>query len=292
MPPVRKAVILAAGMGTRMLPATKAVPKEMLPIVDKPLLQYAVEEAAAAGIEQVIFVIAEGKEAVREHFGAGGRVAALLRAKGDAAGLALVEGPAQLVRFAYVYQDAPLGQAHAVNCARDLIAGEPFALFFADDLILGPEPCIGELIAAHQATGGSVVGVEEVPAEQIPQYGIVEPATGESGNPLRLSGLVEKPRLEDAPSNLGVVGRYVLSATTLDHIERSRPAIAGTEHYITDVLLSQLAAGEPVSAMRFKGVRYDTGRPLGYLVANIAAAFEREALRQPLAERLRAFLGG
>ncbi|MFN0095238.1 MAG: UTP--glucose-1-phosphate uridylyltransferase [Dehalococcoidia bacterium] len=290
MRPVRKAVILAAGMGSRMLPATKAVPKEMLPIVDKPLLQYAVEEAAAASIEEICFVIAEGKEAVREHFGTGGRVAGLLRAKGDEASYRLVERAGELARFSYVMQDVPLGPAHALNCARAFFAGEPVALFFADDLILGPTPCIGELVEAYQATGGSVIGVEEVTSDQVPSYGIVDPAG--DGNPMPLRGLVEKPKVEDAPSNLGIVGRYVLSPSAAEHIDRSRPSAAGKEHYVTDVLVSQLAAGEPVSALRFKGVRYDTGRPLGYLVANVAAAFEREALRQPLTDRLRAFLGG
>ncbi len=286
---VKKAVILAAGLGTRMLPATKAVPKEMLPIVDKPLIQYAVEEAAAAGIEEVVFVVAEGKEAITEHFGHLSRAEALAREKGDTAMLALLDQPVGLARYHYVLQDRPLGIADAVACARRFVEGEPFALVFPDDLILSERPCIGQLIEAYEACQGSVIAVQQVADEDIPQYGIVEPI--DNGNPARLRRVVEKPSLAEAPSSLGIVGRYVLSPTIFHHIDRIEPGKNG-ELQITDALASQIAAGEPVCAYTYEGTRFDTGRPLGYLIANVAAALARDDLRGALVQQLGRLLEG
>ncbi len=291
MPKVRKAVILAAGMGTRLLPATKAVPKPMIPIVDRPLLQYAVEEAAASGIEHVIFVIAEGQESIREHFSAGGRIERVLTEKNDTTWLPVVKQPAELAKFDYVYQDQPLGQAHAVWCAREFLQGEPFALFYPDDLILGDDPCIGQLIRAYDRTGGTIIAVEKVPREEVYQYGVVDPS-GE-GDPIPLKGLVEKPRVEDAPSDLSIVGRYVLSETILTHIENTPPGKGG-ERFVTDAIALQIAAGEKVYATPFTGERYDTGRPAGLVIAQVGAALYRkdmaDAIREPLAELLRKYV--
>ncbi len=289
MPNVTTAVVLAAGLGTRMLPATKAVPKEMLPIVDRPLIQYCVEEAIDAGITTIVFVVAKGKESILEHFQAGARVETAIRETGNAA---LADSLAQIAHhasFHAVYQDRQLGIAHAVNCARQYVEGKPFALMFPDDVILGPRSCLEQLVGAYHATGGSVIAVEQVADADVPQYGIVDPV--EEGNPCRLRGVVEKPQVADAPSRLGIVGRYILSETIFRHIDRIPPGKNG-ELQITDALASQIAAGEAVSAYRFEGTRYDTGRPLGYIVANVAAALRREDLAAPLSERLKSLLNG
>jgi len=286
---ITKAVILAAGLGTRMLPATKAVPKEMLPVVDKPLIQYAVEEAVASGIRDIIFVVAEGKEAIIEHFGHLSRVEAYVREKGDHALLAQVQRPSSLAHYEYVLQDRPAGIAHAVACAREFVEGEPFALIFPDDLIIGDRPCTAQLIEAYGACGGSVIAVEHVDEADIPSYGIVDPAG--PGNPARLRGLVEKPARDEAPSRLGVVGRYVLGPTIFRHIDRIGPGKNG-ELQLTDALASQIAFGEPVCAFSYVGRRYDTGRPLGLLVASLGVALGRDDLREPLLSRMTRLLEG
>jgi UTP--glucose-1-phosphate uridylyltransferase len=287
MATVRSALILAAGLGTRMLPATKAVPKEMLPVVDTPLIQYAVDEAVAAGIDHIVFVIAEGKEAIAEHFGSHTRADAYAAESGDPSLIERVTGPSRLARFDYVLQDKPRGIAHAVACARQFVEGQPFALIFPDDIITGPRSCVAQLVDAHATVGGTVLAVQRVRPEDVPQYGIIDPSG--SGNPMPLRGVVEKPALADAPSDLGIVGRYILSETIFSHIDRTPPGKNG-ELQITDAIASQLAAGEPVSGYAYEGVRHDTGRPLGYLVANIAVALGREDLAGPLRERLRPLL--
>ena len=285
---VRRAVILAAGLGTRMLPATKAVPKEMLPIVDRPLIQYAVEEAVAAGIEEIVFVTADGKESITEHFTAGGRIAQALAAREDLLGLA--EAPARLARFSAVRQAKPRGIADAVRCARPLVEGEPFALLFPDDLLLASTPVTAQLISAYDCAPGSVIAVQEVAEKDIPQYGIVAPAaTAGPGRLSPLSGIIEKPAALDAPSRLGVVGRYVLSETIFDHIERIAPG-KNNELQLTDALASQIAAGETVSAYRYEGDRYDTGRPAGFILAGVAAALERPELCDTVRQRLEELL--
>jgi UTP--glucose-1-phosphate uridylyltransferase len=289
MTTISSAVILAAGLGTRMLPATKAIPKEMLPIVDRPLVQYAVDEAISAGLTEIVFVIAHGKESIREHFEAGARVESALRETGNekAANELLSIGASATLH--YVLQPRQLGIAHAVNCARELLEGRPFALMFPDDLLLGPRSCIGELVEAYGEAPGSVIAVEPVADADVPQYGIVDPI--DSGNPARLRRVVEKPKLEDAPSRLGIVGRYILSETIFQHIDRIPPGANG-ELQITDALASQIAAGELVSCYQFSGSRYDTGRPLGYLTASVAAAMERPELASSLRERLFPLLTG
>jgi len=285
---VNKALILAAGLGTRMLPATKAIPKEMLPIVDRPLIQYAVEEAAEAGIEHIIFVIAEGKEAIVEHFGSETRADAYVLEKGDPALREQVQRPAKLARYDFAMQDEPLGIAHAVACARQFLEGEPFALIFPDDLILARRSIVSQLVDAYNQCGGSVIAVHDVPREDIPQYGIVDPVDG--ANPARLRRVVEKPAIADAPSTLGIVGRYILSPTIFEHIDRTPPGKNG-ELQITDALMSQIAAGEPVCGFQYEGTRFDTGRPAGYLLAQVAAALRREDLAAGLRARLADLIG-
>ncbi|MEO6397329.1 MAG: UTP--glucose-1-phosphate uridylyltransferase [Tepidiformaceae bacterium] len=288
MPRVSKALILAAGLGTRLLPATKAVPKEMLPVVDKPLIQYAVEEAVAAGLSEIVFVVADGKEAIAEHFGHGGRVEQILEREGRSELVAAVRAPATLARFHYRRQAEPLGIAHAIQSARDLLEGEPFALLFPDDVLISDTPVIGQLLRAFSAGEGSIIAVQEVADSEVPQYGIVDPEAGQN-NPARLRAIVEKPGLADAPSRLGVVGRYILGPTIFAHIDRIPPGKNG-ELQLTDALASQIAAGETVSALTYEGTRYDTGRPLGLIAANVGAALARGDMREQLADRLRNLL--
>jgi UTP--glucose-1-phosphate uridylyltransferase len=276
-------VILAAGMGSRMLPATKAVPKEMLPIVDRPLIQYAVEEASAAGIREIVFVIAEGRDAIREHFSAESAAEARAAANGDTALCARIREPALLGRFSFAVQEQPLGIADAVRCARPHVDGAPFLLMFPDDLIIGPSPVAAQLVEAYGANGGTVIAVQQVADADVSQYGIVDPA-GE-GNPFRLRGIVEKPAPEDAPSRYGVVGRYILSETIFGHIERIPPGKNG-ELQLTDAIASQVMAGEPVSGFAFEGERHDTGRPAGFVAANAAVALSRPEFAAHVHERL------
>jgi UTP--glucose-1-phosphate uridylyltransferase len=281
---VRKAVILAAGLGTRMLPATKAIPKEMLPVLDKPLIQYAVEEAVAAGIEQVVFVVSDDKDAIRRHFAEGTRAETFAHQSQNEAMIRAVCGPSSLARFEYVVQHEARGIAHAISCARGLLEGDPFVLMFPDDLILGARPCVAQLVGGYEQTGGTVIAVQPVANADIPQYGIIDPESQDDAL-MRLRGVVEKPEADDAPSNLGIVGRYVLSPSIFSHIERTKPGKNG-ELQITDAILGQISAGEPTFGLRYEGTRFDTGRPLGYLVANVAAALLRDDLRDPLLERL------
>lgn len=284
---IRKAVILAAGLGTRMLPATKAVPKEMLPIVDRPLIQYAVEEAVSAGIDEIIFVTADGKESITEHFTPGGRTARLLASGTRPDLIGVIEAPARLARFTAVRQPEPRGIADAVRCARDLVEGEAFALLFPDDLLLGPDPVTAQLMRAYESRPGSVIAVQQVALEDVPQYGIVDPV--ENTNPARLKGIVEKPSPLEAPSRLGVVGRYILSPGIFEHIDRITPGKNG-ELQLTDALASQIAGGEVVTALQYEGDRYDTGRPAGFILATVAAALERPDLGPALRQRLEELL--
>ncbi len=269
---VRKAVILAAGHGTRLLPATKAQPKETLPLVDKPIIQYAVEEAASSGLEQVIIVTSSGKGAVEDHFDRALELERVLQEKGDHDRLKEIRRIAALARVVYVRQMEQLGIGDAVLTARDAVGDEPFVLFFPDDVIVSDVPVARQLIDVFEGHGGSVVAVEDVPREEIESYGIVD------GEPLgedvyRIRALVEKPKPEEAPSNLGIVGRYVLTPEIFDILEETPPGKAG-EIQITDGL-ALLLRKQPMFAYRFQGQRYDTGRPLGLIKASIELALQR-----------------
>jgi UTP--glucose-1-phosphate uridylyltransferase len=277
---VRKAVFPAAGWGTRFLPATKAQPKEMLPLVDKPIIQYAVEEAVAAGIEQVIIVTSSQKRAIEDHFDLSYELEHLLEEKGDIEMLRQVRHISDLAQVAYVRQKEQLGLGHAVLMAKDLIGHEPFAVILPDDVVIGDRPCIGQLIHAYQQTHASVVAVMEVPHEDTGRYGVI--ASEPSDDPLdhgrlhRVSRLVEKPNPAQAPSNLAIIGRYVLTPKIFDKLEQTQRG-AGGEIQLTDAIQA-LMEEQQVFAYEFEGTRYDAGTTMGWLKASVELALQKPEL--------------
>lgn len=278
---VRKAVFPVAGMGTRFLPATKAIPKEMLPVVDKPLIQYAVEEAISAGIDHFIFVTGKAKTAIEDHFDLAHEVESKLKASGKNAQISLLNGwvpkPGQI---AYTRQPEAKGLGHAVWCARDLVGDEPFAVLLADDFILADVPCLKQMTDAHAKVGGSIVAVMEVPRDQTNRYGVLDIGT-EKGKLVSARGVVEKPNPADAPSNLCVVGRYVLDGSVFGHLENQGTG-AGGEIQLTDAFKPLIASGSPFHGLRFDGRRYDCGEKVGWLEANIAVALTRDDTATPV----------
>jgi UTP--glucose-1-phosphate uridylyltransferase len=281
---LRKAVLPVAGLGTRFLPATKAMAKEMLPIVDKPLIQYAVEEARAAGIDQFCLVTGRGKTAIVEHFDIAYELEATLRARGRDAELAMLS-EAQLPpgSIATVRQQEPLGLGHAIWCARAFIGDDPFGILLPDDLVLADKPCMLQLAEAYMQTGGCVVAVTEVPREQTNRYGILDIGR-DDGRLVEVKGLVEKPRPEDAPSNLSIIGRYILLPQVLTHLSRMERG-AGNEIQLTDAM-ARLIGEVPFHGLRFEGRRFDCGDKIGFLEAQIAFALKRPEM----AAAVRAFL--
>jgi UTP--glucose-1-phosphate uridylyltransferase len=266
MTQVRKCVFPVAGMGSRFLPATKASPKEMMPIVDKPLIQYAVEEAVAAGMTDMIFITGRNKRAIEDHFDKAYEVEAELVARGKLDLLELVRGIIpKHINCIYIRQPEALGLGHAVLCAEPVVNGEPFAVILADDLIDGEPPVLSQMAQVYERHQCSVLGVEEVPREHTRQYGIVKTDDGEPG---MVSAIVEKPQPENAPSTLAVVGRYILKPRIFHHLAKVR-AGAGGEIQLTDGIAALLKE-EKVLACRFKGMRYDCGSKLGYLRAMVA----------------------
>jgi UTP--glucose-1-phosphate uridylyltransferase len=286
---ITKAVFPVAGLGTRFLPATKASPKEMLPVVDKPLIQYAVEEAAAAGISQMVFITGRGKRAIEDHFDRAFEIEVELKSRGKEAMLEVVEVIPKEVSCVYVRQMQPLGLGHAVLCAEPVINNEPFAVILADDLIDGETPCIRQMVELYQRKQYSILGVQNVARQETSQYGIVASEALED-RLFRVTGIVEKPKPELAPSTLGVVGRYVLSPRIFHHLKRVAPG-AGGEIQLTDGIGSLLSE-EPVLAYEFKGIRYDCGSKLGYLKANLAYALKHPEVGQPFGEYLGSFRAG
>ena len=283
--PVRKAILPVAGMATRFLPASKAVPKAMLPVVDKPLVQYAVEEAKAAGIEQFIFVTGRGEAAIADHFGPDEALDAYLAARHDETARARVAGAALAPGAdAFTRQEEPLGLGHAVLCARDLVGDEPFAVLLADELLLGDPPCLAELVEVHERTGGSVVALAEVPPAETGRYGIAEVAA-DDGRTVTLSGMIEKPAPAHAPSRLALIGRYVLQPALFSRLAAQPPG-AGGEVQLTDAMAA-MAREAPFHGVRFAGRRFDCGSPAGYLQATVACALERPELKQDLLSFLR-----
>ena len=284
---VRKAVFPAAGWGTRFLPATKAQPKEMLPLVDKPIIQYAVEEAVAAGIEQVVIVTSSQKRAIEDHFDLSYELEHLLEEKGDIEMLRKVRQISDLAQIAYVRQKEQLGLGHAVLMAKDLIGHEPFAVILPDDVIVGDRPCIGQLIHAYGQTHGSVVAVTQVPPEETSRYGIIgaEPSEDplDHGRLHRVTSLVEKPA-GDAPSNLAIIGRYVLTPKIFEKLEQTQRG-AGGEIQLTDAI-ADLMEEQAVFAYEFEGIRYDAGTTMGWLKASVELAL----LRPDLAAEFRTYL--
>jgi UTP--glucose-1-phosphate uridylyltransferase len=271
--PLRKAVLPVAGLGTRFLPATKAMAKEMLPVVDKPLIQYAVEEARAAGIEQFCLVTGRGKTAIVEHFDIAYELESTLRARNKHAELKMLH-EAQLPpgAIATVRQQEPLGLGHAIWCARAFIGDDPFAILLPDDLVLADVPCTEQLARAYQQTGGCVVAVTEVPHEQTNRYGILD-IGADDGRLVEVRGLVEKPKPEDAPSDLSIIGRYVLLPEVITFLSRMERG-AGNEVQLTDAM-AELIGKVPFHGLRYEGRRFDCGDKVGFLEAQIAYALKR-----------------
>jgi UTP--glucose-1-phosphate uridylyltransferase len=289
---VRTAVFPVAGWGTRFLPATKAVPKELLPVLDRPAIQYAMEEAIAAGIERIVLVTSDGKRAIEDHFDAAPDLEAFLEARGDIERLRVVRAVSDMVNLVTVRQKEQLGLGHAVLMARDAVGHESFAVVLPDDLIVSERPALSELIDAHEETHGSVVAVMEIPREDSIRYGVVEidpdlPAT-DGGRTIPLRGLIEKPAPADAPSNLGIVGRYVLTPKIFEKLERTAHGV-GNEIQLTDAIQA-LAAEQPIVGRRFSGRRFDVGSPEGWLAANIDLALDHPHYGGPLRTWLNARL--
>ena len=284
---IRKAVFPVAGLGTRMLPATKVVPKEMLPVVDRPLVQYAFEEARAAGIEQFIFVTGRGKSDIEDHFDRTYELDDVLTRKDKLAELEAVTGwlptPGEL---SYTRQPEALGLGHAVWCARHLVGDEPFAVILVDDLILGATPCLRQMVDAFGETRGNLVAVEEVPQHQTNRYGVLDPMS-DDGRLVAIKGLVEKPDPTKAPSRLAVIGRYILLPEVFEHLSLQHRG-AGGEIQLTDAM-ARMIGRAPFHGLRFAGRRFDCGGKLGYLEAMIACALEREDLRDGVREMLRRY---
>ncbi len=269
--PIRKAVFPVAGLGTRFLPATKAIPKEMLPIVDRPLIQYAVDEAREAGIEQMIFVTGRGKSAIEDHFDIAYELEKTMSERGK--DLSVLEptrlGPGNC---AYVRQQEPLGLGHAIWCARDIVGDEPFAIFLPDEFMHGSPGCMKQMVEAYHKIGGNMISVLEIPHDKVSSYGVIKPGQSE-GAVTEVLGLVEKPKVEDAPSNLIISGRYILQPEVMRVLEGQGKG-AGGEIQLTDAM-AQMIGQQPFHAVTFDGNRYDCGSKVGYIEANLAVALER-----------------
>jgi UTP--glucose-1-phosphate uridylyltransferase len=283
---IRKAVFPVGGLGTRFLPATKAMPKEMLPVVDKPLIQYAVEEAKAAGIEQFIFVTGRSKSAIEDHFDHSFELENTLKSRGKESQFSAVTdwmpGPGQI---AYTRQQEPLGLGHAVWCARNLIGDEPFAVLLADDLILADTPCLKQMVDAHAKVAGNYVAVMDVPREHTNRYGILDVAK-DDGRLVTVKGVVEKPEPNKAPSTLSIIGRYILQPEVFDHLGRTARG-AGGEIQLTDALAQMIGNNAwPFIGLRFDGQRFDCGDKVGFLQANIAFALDRPEMAAAVREIL------
>jgi UTP--glucose-1-phosphate uridylyltransferase len=288
IPKVRKAVFPAAGLGTRFLPATKAQPKEMLPVVDKPLIQYGVEEAIHSGVQNIIIVTGRGKSAIEDHFDVSFELEHLLEAKGKTELLATVRSISDMINVSYVRQKEALGLGHAVLRARDLVGEEPFSVILSDDVIDSEVPCLRQLL--YEFYGASVVALMEVPKESISAYGVVdaEPVAhlGSQDRLYRIRNLVEKPKASEAPSNLAIIGRYILTPDVFHSLESIEPG-SGGEIQLTDGLKHTLRS-RPIYGYRFEGTRYDAGDKLGFLKATVEFALKRHDLGQAF----RAYLKG
>jgi len=283
MAKIRKLVIPAAGLGTRFLPATKAQPKEMLPIVDKPTIQYIVEEAAEAGIEKVLIVVGKTKGAIADHFSKSSELETELMRTGKTAMLNEIKKISDLVGIEFVTQEEPLGLGHALLCAKDFVKDEPFAVILGDDVVYSETPAIGQLIKIFEQTEKSVVGIQPVAMDDIPKYGIVA-GNGIGDSLMKLSAIVEKPKREEAPSNLAVLGRYVFTPAIMDELEDTQRGKDG-EIQLTDAIRS-LMTKEDVYAFEFEGKRYDLGDKLGFLKATVEFALRRDDLSEEFGEYL------
>jgi UTP--glucose-1-phosphate uridylyltransferase len=287
--PVRKAVFPVAGLGTRFLPATKAMPKEMLPVVDKPLIHYAVEEAKAAGIEQFFFVTSRAKGTIDDHFDRAFELEETLRERGKTDLLAELEaGLPEPGQIAYTRQQTPLGLGHAVWCARALVGNEPFAVLLADDLMVCDAPCLTQMVEAYQEIGGNLVAIIEVPRADTSRYGVLD-VVDDDGRLVRARGVVEKPDPADAPSTLTIIGRYIIQPEIFGHLSDAEPG-SGGEIQLTDALAKLIAEGQAFHGLRFEGKRYDCGDKLGFLEATMALGLQHPELGPPLRRMLRSYL--
>ena len=285
--PVRKAVFPVAGLGTRFLPATKAIPKELLPVVDRPLIQYAVDEAREAGIEELIFVTGRGKTAIVEHFDTAFELEATMEERHKS--LDVLEPtrikPGNLVT---VRQQVPLGLGHAIWCARAIVGDEPFAIFLPDELMIGEPGCMKQMVDAYNEVGGNLISVLEVPREDVSSYGVIAPGR-RSGALTEVTGLVEKPKVEDAPSNLIISGRYILQPQVMRTLETQEKG-AGGEIQLTDAM-ARMIGTQPFHAVTFAGRRFDCGSKLGFVEATLALALEREDMGEQVRAMAMKLLG-
>tara|TARA_R110002072_G_scaffold4142_7_gene29230 strand:+ start:32 stop:919 length:888 start_codon:yes stop_codon:yes gene_type:complete len=267
---VRKAVLPVAGLGTRVLPATKSIPKEMLPVFDRPAIQYVVDEAIAAGIEHFVFVTGRNKGAIEDYFDRAYELEATLQDKGKTEILEILNRTrATPGSMSFVRQQAPLGLGHAIWCARDIIGDEPFAILLPDVLVRAEPSCLAQMVAAYEETGGNIIAVEQVAPENVDKYGVIDPIERQ-GNRIRMRGMVEKPPLDTAPSNLAITGRYILQGTIFKYLE-DQAAGAGGEIQLTDAM-ARLMQNQDFHAVEYEGQSYDCGDKLGYLRATIAFA--------------------
>jgi UTP--glucose-1-phosphate uridylyltransferase len=283
---LRKAVFPAAGLGTRFLPATKAQPKEMLPLVDKPIIQYVIEEAVAAGLTSIIIVTGRGKNAIEDHFDVSYELEKLLEERGKTDLLEQVRAISSMITVSYVRQGEQLGLGHAVLMARDLVGDEPFAVMLGDDIIDAATPCIGQLKEAFERYGGPVIGLERVPRSEISAYGVIAGRPeGDTGRVYRIDDLVEKPKAEEAPSDLAIIGRYILTPDVFEALERT-PRDARGEIQLTNGLRA-LRETRPLYGYQFEGTRHDAGNKLGFLRATVEFALKREDLGEPFRQYLK-----
>jgi len=284
---VRKAVFPAAGLGTRFLPATKAQPKEMLPIVDKPIIQYGVEEAMASGCDQIVMITGRGKQAIEDHFDVSYELESMLAERKKTDLLEIVRHISDMIHLAYVRQKEALGLGHAVLTARELVGDEPFAVLLADDVIDAEVPCLKQLIQVYEKTQCSVIAVQQIDGPSISSYGVLKakPVEGSSGKLFEIEDLVEKPKADQAPSNLAIIGRYILTPTIFEELEKTQTG-AGGELQLTDGM-RRLLKREKIYGYVFDGKRHDAGDKLGFLKATVEFALKRPDLREPFLRYLK-----
>src|SRR5579859_2106657 len=286
---VRKAVFPAAGLGTRFLPATKAQPKEMLPVVDKPIIQYGVEEAMASGCDQILIITGRGKQSIEDHFDVSYELEKMLEERGKTDLLKIVRSISDTIHIAYVRQKEALGLGHAVLMARELVGNEPFAVLLADDVIDAEKPCLKQMMEVFEESQCSIIATQEINGPAISSYGVLDAQRIEgkfNGRAYNVRNLVEKPKAEEAPSNLAIIGRYILTPTIFETLERT-PLGAGGELQLTDGLRGLLSAGESIYGYTFEGKRHDTGDKLGFLKATVEFALKRSDMGPDFANYLR-----
>jgi UTP--glucose-1-phosphate uridylyltransferase len=288
MASIRKAVFPVGGLGTRFLPATKSMPKEMLPVMDKPLIQYALEEAQAAGIEEFIFVTGRGKSAIEDHFDLSYELEATLSKQGKSDALSALKSlKISAGQISYTRQQEPLGLGHAVWCARYLVGDEPFAVLLVDDFIVGSHPCLKQMVEAYEEIGGNIVATMDVPYEHVIHYGILD-ILEDKGSLVLAKGMVEKPSPDVAPSNSAIIGRYILQPEVFQHLEKQKQG-AGNEVQLTDALVPMLKS-YPFHGMRFEGRRFDCGVKSGMLLASLYIGLEQQVLDRDFVSELESIL--